>query len=111
MLASVLDRRLWKGFAALRGLSLPSLARTQRILAVLLSLGLLLSPVGISSGHADVASGHGWTANDGHDRFEAEHGHEHDEDPAQGSHWAIVTATIQRITPTTQRVAHLALFR
>ena len=30
---------------------------------------------------------------------------------AQGSHWAIVTATIQRITPTTQRVAHLALFR
>ena len=43
-----------------------------RILAVLLSLGLLLSPVGISSGHADVASGHGWTANDGHDRFEAE---------------------------------------
>jgi hypothetical protein len=30
---------------------------------------------------------------------------------AQGLHWAIVTATIQRITHTTQHVAHLALFR
>jgi hypothetical protein len=84
MLASVLDRRLWKSFASLRGLLPLSRARTQRIVAVLLSLGLLLSPVGISSGHADVASGHGWTANDGHDRFEVEHGHDHDEDPGTG---------------------------
>ena len=54
------------------------------VLAVLLSLGLLLSPVGISPSDAGGALGHGLTANDTHAGLEADHGHEHDEDPGTG---------------------------
>jgi hypothetical protein len=84
MLFSVLERRLWKSFASLRGQLLLSRARTQRILAILLSLGLLLSPVGVSSGHADFASGHDWVEGKPHAGPEAGHDHDHDEDPGTG---------------------------
>jgi hypothetical protein len=78
MLANILNNEQWTSHALRR-------AWLQRLIALVLSLGLFLSPVGTSFGNAGGASGHDWSSVVTEVGLEADHGHDHDDDHGTGT--------------------------